>query len=70
VRWTIIDNLLGILKILIMFAVSISISVAIFAAPGFLVLAIAGYDNIGFWNSAAAGFGTIIILGLILGGRS
>ena len=37
----------------------------LFAAPGYVVLLIAGHESIGFWNSAAAGLGSIILGGLI-----
>lgn len=34
---------------------------AIFAAPGYILLLLVGHNDIGFWNSAAAGLGSLII---------
>lgn len=59
------NDLAELLGILLLLGLIFLVAAAFFAAPGFLVLAIAGYEPIGFWNSAAAGLGSIVIGGIL-----
>lgn len=52
--------------ILILVCITIAISLlflaAVFAAPGFVILMLSGYQPLGFWMSAITGFGSIVLI--------
>lgn len=59
-------ELIGMLALLVIGIVAaVFFAAAFFAAPGYVVLLVAGHESIGFWNSAASGLGTIILGGLL-----
>jgi hypothetical protein len=59
----------GLMAIAFTFATAVLFAAAIFAAPGFIILSLVGYDGVNFWTSAAAGFGTVFIIALIIAWR-
>lgn len=48
-------------------AIMVILAAVVFAAPGFVILAAFGYTPIGFWNSAGAGLGSMLILNGMIG---
>ena len=66
-----LGELLGLLILIgLMITAAVFFVAALFAAPGYLVLLLIDHDPIGFWNSAAAGLGSIVIGGLGIAGLS
>jgi hypothetical protein len=62
-----IGILLALIIVGLMLYLVLAMIALIFAAPGFVILALIGYEGIGFWNSAVAGLGTMMIVAMVLG---